>query len=103
VTGRGAVRFAPQSHFDIGLRKGAYLPFHLWLALPDAKSAGPDWNAQHRGGLVAAALLEAVRIPKLIDVDAGVKRLYRYDKVHVLKPARQFATQIDKPITGLAR
>jgi hypothetical protein len=72
-------------HFDIGSKKGAHTPFHLGLALPDAKSAGTDWHTQDGGRFIAAALLEAVGIAKLIDIKPGIERLDGNDEVHVLK------------------
>jgi hypothetical protein len=33
------------SHFNVGSKEAAQAPFHLWLALPDAKSTGPDRHA----------------------------------------------------------
>lgn len=32
-------------HFEVGPKEGAYPPFHLWLALPDTKSAVANWHA----------------------------------------------------------
>ena len=91
------------SQLDAGPCNDAQVPFHLRLTLPNTKTTGPDWHAQNGGRFVAAALLKAVRISKLIDVKPRVKRLHRNDEVHVLKAARQLAAQIDGTITGLAR
>jgi hypothetical protein len=74
-------------HFDVGSKKGAHTPFHLGLALPDAKSAGTDWHAQYRCRFVTAALLEAVGKSKLIDIKPSVERFDGNDDVHELKAA----------------
>jgi len=64
-------------HFNVGSKDCSHIPFHLGLALPDAKSTGSDWYAHNRCGFVAAAPLQAVRVSKLIDINPRVKRLYR--------------------------
>jgi len=80
---------------DVGSKDCSHIPFHLWLALPDAKSTGSDWYAQNRCGFVAAAPLQVVRVSKLIDINPRVKRLYRNNQVHVLKAARKLTAQIN--------
>ena len=46
--------------------------FHLWLALSDAESTINDRDAQHRRGLAAAALLDAIGITRLVYIEACV-------------------------------
>jgi hypothetical protein len=67
------------------------VPFHLRLALSDAKSTSPDRHAHNRCRFVAAALLKAVGKAKLIDIEACVEGFYRNYEVHVLKIARKLA------------
>ena len=81
-------------HFNVGSKDCAHAPFHLWLALPDAKSTGTDWYMQDGCGFVAAALLKAIRESQLIDIKPGIEWLYRNYQVHKLKTARQLATQV---------
>jgi hypothetical protein len=74
----------------------------LWLALSDAKSAVANRDPQNRSSFIAAALLEAFRETKLIDIKSGIERLYRNDEVHELKTMGKLAPQVDQVITGLA-
>lgn len=53
------------------------MPLHLWLTLSDAKSTVPYGYTDDRRQLVAATLLNAIRIAELVDIDASVKWLYR--------------------------
>jgi hypothetical protein len=64
-------------------------PFHVWLALPDAKSAVANRDSQNRSWLIAAALLKAFRETKLIDIKSGIERFYRNDKFHELETMRK--------------
>jgi hypothetical protein len=70
--------------------------------LPHTKPTSPDRDAQNRGRFVAAALLEAVGVSKLVDIKTCVERLHRDHEVDVLEPTRYLATKVDETITGLA-
>jgi hypothetical protein len=77
-------------------------PFHVWLALSDAKSAVANRDSQNGSWFIATALLKAFRETKLIDIKSGIKRVYRNDKFHELKIMLKPAPQVDQTITGLA-
>lgn len=78
------------------------MPFHLWLALPDAKAAIPHGDAHDARRLVAAALLKAVGKAQLIDVKTRVKWLYSDHKVEILKRSRKLPIQVDEAFARLA-
>ena len=67
------------------------MPLHLWLALPDAKLTRPNWHAQNRSWLVAAALLKAVRESKLVNIETSIGGLNGNDDIHEFEGARKLA------------
>ena len=79
------------------------MPLHLRLALPNAKSSLPDGHADHRRWFVVAAMLDALRVAKLIDVKPSIERLNRDDEIQELQPARKLTAPINQTITGEAR
>ena len=87
----GKDKLPKRLHFNVGSKECSHTPFHLWLALPDAKSTSSDWDPQNRGRFVTAALLKAVGEAKLIDIKPRIERLYRNHEIHELKVARKFA------------
>lgn len=60
-------------HFEIWPEDRTDVPLHLRLAPPDAVSPVYDRHAQNPRGLSATALLDAVGVAGLVDVEAGVK------------------------------
>jgi hypothetical protein len=72
--------------FKIRPKKCARMPFHRCLALSNTKPTGPHWNAHNRGSLVVATMLYAIKIAELVNIETGVKRLYRHDEVDKLEP-----------------
>jgi hypothetical protein len=54
-------------HFNVWPQKYARGPFHLPLALPDAKSPVSNRHANNRSLLVVAAALDAFWVPRFVD------------------------------------
>jgi hypothetical protein len=90
------------SHFDIRPEESSHVPFHLWLALSNTKSTAADRHTENRRRPIAAALLKAVRVAKLVNIKPRIEGFYRNHKVHELKTTRYLAAEIDQSITGLA-
>jgi hypothetical protein len=102
TTGRISIERHVSSQFKIWPKKTVGLPFHLCLALSNAKSAGPYWYAHNGGSFIVAALLHAIGIAELVDIETGIKRFYRHDEIHILEAVRELSTPINKAITRLA-
>jgi hypothetical protein len=86
-------------HFDIGPKQRSNVPFHLGLALSNTELTATHRHSQDRGRLIAAARLKAIGEPELINIDAGVERLYRDDEINISKARRQLAAEVQEALT----
>lgn len=71
------------------------------LALPHAIPSINDRDANNGSPFIAATMLCAFRVARLIDVKASIKRLDGDNNVHELQAVRDLAAQVDQTIAGV--
>src|SRR6266536_1715747 len=99
-----ASRNSPEAtlHLNIGPEEGPNRPFYPRLTLSDAETAVDNWHLDNRRRLVAAAMLEALRETRLVDIEAGIERLDGDHQIDRIQATGNPVAQVNQAVAGIA-